>query len=151
MCLWLVWRGIDLTTGSGYQCLQQLIHPPASAYGGYLWNGLIGEPRLHVKRTAKIMYGYVGEHKDKVPLNHGGWAPMVVPAVGYRIGPRHAFQISVLGSAELLFTYHISLLQGQWPLRLNFLLHESPPVSSFSWQPPVETAEQPWYPVWVEV
>lgn len=83
--------------------------PAAYAYGGYQWNGLLGEPRLYAKLTAGIMYGYVGEHKNKVPFNHGGWSPVVVPAIGYRINAQHALQVSALGSAGLLFSYQYRL------------------------------------------
>ena len=82
---------------------------PAYAYGGYRWDGLLGNPRLYAKLTAGIMYDYMGEHKNKVPFNLGGWSPLVVPAIGYRIDGQHALQLSALGSAGVLFSYHYRL------------------------------------------
>ena len=78
--------------------------PSAYAYGGYQWSDLFGQPRLYLKLTAGVMYGYVGEHKDKVPFNHNGWSPLVVPAIGYRLNSRHSLQVSALGTAGLLFS-----------------------------------------------
>ena len=80
--------------------------PSAYAYGGYQWSGLFGQPRLYLKLTAGVMYGYVGEHKDKVPFNRNGWSPLVVPAIGYRLDSRNSLQVSALGTAGLLFSYH---------------------------------------------
>jgi hypothetical protein len=49
------------------------------------------------------MYGYVGRFKNKVPLNVGGFSPVVIPAMGYRVSPRLALEVQVLGTAALMF------------------------------------------------
>jgi hypothetical protein len=79
--------------------------PVAYAYYGHRWDGLFNQPRLYAKLTVGMMYGYVGEHKDKVPFNYGGFSPLVVPALGYYITPRDAVQIAPLGRAAVLFSY----------------------------------------------
>lgn len=50
----------------------------------------------------------MGEYKNKVRLNHGGFAPLVTSALGYRITKRDSVQIAPLGKAALLFTYNRS-------------------------------------------
>lgn len=76
-----------------------------TAYVGYIWNNVFNEPALYVKLVAGIMYGYVDPYEDKVPYNHNGWSPMIVPTVGWRFTPQDALQLSLLGSAGLMFSY----------------------------------------------
>ena len=40
--------------------------------------------------------------KNKVPLNVGGFSPVVVPAVGYRLNTRTAIEIQILGTAGVM-------------------------------------------------
>ena len=49
------------------------------------------------------MYGYVGKYKNKVPLNVGGFSPVIIPAIGYRLSPRSAVEIQLLGTAAVMF------------------------------------------------
>lgn len=82
--------------------------PSAYAYYGYRWDNLFNQPSLYAKLTVGVMYGYVGEYKNKVPLNYGGFSPLVIPALGYRITKRDSVQIAPLGKAAVLFTYNRS-------------------------------------------
>jgi hypothetical protein len=82
--------------------------PSGYAYYGYRWDNLFNLPSLYAKLTVGVMYGYVGEYKNKVPLNHGGFSPLVIPALGYRLTKRDSVQIAPLGKAALLFTYNRS-------------------------------------------
>lgn len=38
--------------------------------------------RAYAKVTAGLLHGYRGEYRDKIPLNHLGVAPAILPAVG---------------------------------------------------------------------
>ncbi|WP_232788507.1 hypothetical protein [Macromonas nakdongensis] len=77
--------------------------PSAYAFVGKTWPGLVpGLPRLYASATAGIIYGYVGEHKDKVPLNVGGFSPVVIPAVGYRLSEQAAVEVQLLGTAAVM-------------------------------------------------
>lgn len=82
--------------------------PSAYAYYGYRWDNLFDQPSLYAKLTVGLMYGYVGQYKNKVPLNFGGFSPLVIPALGYRITKQDSVQIAPLGKAALLFTYNRS-------------------------------------------
>ncbi len=80
--------------------------PTGYVYYGYEWNDLFGVPRVFFKLAAGIMYGYVGQYQDKVPLNYKGFSPIIVPALGYRLTPQDAVQIAPLGKAGVLFSYN---------------------------------------------
>ena len=77
--------------------------PSAYVYVGKTWPGLLPSvPKLYVSATAGIIYGYVGKYKDKVPLNFGGFAPVIIPAVGYRFTPKVSFEVQLLGTAAFM-------------------------------------------------
>ncbi len=79
--------------------------PSVYVYAGQQFNGVLGVPRLFVKLTAGILYGYVQPYEDKVPLNHNGFSPAIIPAIGYQLTPHDSVQIKVLGNAGLMFSY----------------------------------------------
>lgn len=75
-------------------------------YVGYLWNNLFGVPALYAKLVGGLMYGYVQPYEDKVPFNRNGYSPALLPALGYRVTPKDALQVSLLGTSGLLFSYN---------------------------------------------
>lgn len=79
----------------------------ASTYGyvGQKWDNLFGYPKLFSKVSAGLIYGYRGEHQDKLPFNDLGVAPVIIPSLGYAITPEDSAQVFVLGTAGLLFAY----------------------------------------------
>ena len=77
-----------------------------TVYAGYLWNNLFNVPTLYAKLVGGLMYGYVAPYEDKVPFNHNGYSPIIVPALGYRLTPQDALQVSSLGKGGLLFSYN---------------------------------------------
>lgn len=78
--------------------------PSAYAFTGWYWPRPVASmPEVYASVSAGIMYGYVGRFKNKVPLNVGGFSPVVIPAVGYRLTPRAALEVQVLGTAALMF------------------------------------------------
>lgn len=78
----------------------------AYAYYGYRWENIFGVQNLYAKLSGGIIYGYVGQYKDKVPFNHDGFGLAIIPAVGYRLTPKDAVQVGALGTAGLIFTYN---------------------------------------------
>jgi len=77
--------------------------PSAYAFIGKTWPGVLASyPEVYVSATAGIIYGYVGKYKNKVPLNVGGFSPVIVPAVGYRISPRATVEVQLLGTAAFM-------------------------------------------------
>lgn len=77
--------------------------PSAYAYTGWAWPHLwAAHPEVYGTVTAGIIYGYVGEFKNKVPLNVGGFSPVLIPAVGYRLSPALAVEVQILGTAAVM-------------------------------------------------
>ena len=78
--------------------------PSAYAFTGWqaptLWPAV---PGVYGTITAGILYGYVGQYKNKVPLNFGGFSPVVIPALGYRLSPTVAVELQILGTAGVMF------------------------------------------------
>ncbi len=78
--------------------------PSAYAFTGKYWPTPIDSmPNVHFSLSGGIMYGYVGRYKNKVPLNVGGFSPVVIPAVGYRLDARTAIEVQILGTAAVMF------------------------------------------------
>lgn len=78
--------------------------PSAYAFAGKSWPGFWqAQPQLYVSVSAGIIYGYVGKYKNKVPLNVGGFSPVVIPAIGYRLSPKSTLEIQLLGTAAIMF------------------------------------------------
>lgn len=53
----------------------------------YLYRGRqfdFAETSFYAKLTAGLLWGYRGEYRNKIPLNHLGIAPAILPSVGYR-------------------------------------------------------------------
>ena len=60
-----------------------------------------GVDGLFLKWSAGLLYGYVGQYKDKVPLNVNGFSPAIIPSIGYeRAG--YSTQLNILGTAGLM-------------------------------------------------
>lgn len=80
--------------------------PSAYAFTGKYWpHPIDAMPNLYFSVSAGILYGYVGKFKNKVPLNVGGFSPVIVPAVGYRLTARTAIEMQILGTAAVMFGF----------------------------------------------
>lgn len=78
--------------------------PSAYAFVGKSWPGLWkAYPKVYASVSAGIIYGYVDEYKNKVPLNVGGFSPVLVPAIGYRLSPKATLEMQLLGTAAVMF------------------------------------------------
>lgn len=79
--------------------------PSVYVYAGQQFNGLLGSPKMFVKVTAGILYGYVAPYENKVPLNHNGFSPALIPSLGYKINTQDSVQMKILGNAGLMFSW----------------------------------------------
>ncbi len=79
----------------------------------YPWGGvyhhLWGIAPLSFKWTAGLMYGYVAPYEDKVPLNYKGFSPVVIPAFVYTFQSGWSAQMSILGTAAMMFQVNMPL------------------------------------------
>lgn len=64
---------------------------------GEIYRNVFDHPHMYVKWTAGLLYGYRGKYENKVPLNHGGFSPAVVPALGWEFSSKQQIQLNMLG------------------------------------------------------
>jgi hypothetical protein len=59
---------------------------------------------MYLKLTAGLLQGYSGEYQDKIPLNHLGVAPVLIPSLGVHYGPWAAELVLLGGNAAMITT-----------------------------------------------
>lgn len=79
--------------------------PSAYVYAGQQFDHLFDNPKLFLKITGGILYGYVGKYQNKVPLNQHGFSPALIPSLGYNFTKHDSAQVMVLGTAGVMFSY----------------------------------------------
>lgn len=77
-------------------------------YGGYRFRPFDNLQPLYFKVAAGILHGYRGEFQDKIPLNSSGFAPAIVPSVGYCIN-RYCSEFVLFGTAGFLITVGVTI------------------------------------------
>lgn len=65
---------------------------------------------FYFKLTGGVVLGYKEPYEDKIPLNHNGVAPGIIPGLGYKFGD-FSIQANLLGNAGLMFTFGYDLLK----------------------------------------
>ena len=79
-------------------------------YGGWLarpFDGPGWQP-MYFKITAGVLHGYKGEYQNKIPFNSSGYAPAVVPSIGYCIN-RFCSELVLFGTAGAMLTLGVTL------------------------------------------
>lgn len=69
---------------------------------GKVYRDVMGYNGVFVKWTAGLLYGYKSPYEDKVPLNHNGFSPGFIPAIGWE-SSRLQLQVNFLGNAALMY------------------------------------------------
>lgn len=83
--------------------------PTAYAYPwGQNYPNFLGIEKLTAKWSAGLLYGYVGQWKDKVPLNYNGFSPAIIPALSWKLPSGYEAQIA-LPSFNVMFQLQIPL------------------------------------------
>lgn len=77
-------------------------------YGGYRFRPFDNLQPLYFKVAAGILHGYRGEFQDKIPMNSSGFAPAIVPSVGYCIN-RYCSEFVLFGTAGFLITVGVTV------------------------------------------
>lgn len=76
-----------------------------SAYGYYgrvyhkVWDRF---DSLYLKWTIGVIYGYKVPFDDKIQYNYNGFAPAIIPAVGWHLDKSWGVQVNFLGTAALM-------------------------------------------------
>ena len=58
---------------------------------------------VYLKVSGGLLQGYTGQYRDKIPLNHLGVAPVIMPSVGAHYGPVAA-EVVLLGFNAAMIT-----------------------------------------------
>ena len=82
--------------------------PSQYVYGGYRFRPFDKLQPLYLKLSAGIVHGYTGEYQDKIPMNNSGFAPVIVPSIGYCIN-RFCSEVVIFGTAGLLVTVGVTI------------------------------------------
>lgn len=101
---WL-WGGAYFRNSFGQPCVY--------VFGGRKYEEPFGLSRTYWNWTAGILYGYKPPYENKVPYNHNGFSPGIVPTIGYRVAPGVGVQASLLGSAAVMFSLVLELDRGR--------------------------------------
>lgn len=72
-------------------------------YGGYKFKFKNRFENFHAKITVGIIHGYKDEYQDKIPFNNSGFAPAIVPGLGWK-KDKLGFDVILLGNSGLLFS-----------------------------------------------
>ena len=79
-------------------------------YAGYVWKLSERDPNWYLKLTGGLIYGYTEPYEDKVPFNHNGYSPGLIPGLGYK-WDRWSLQLNLLGVSALGFTVGYDLVR----------------------------------------
>jgi len=77
-------------------------------YGGLQWRPIEEHQPFYIKVSAGLLHGYEGQYRDKIPFNHYGTAPAIVPSVGYCY-IRYCGEFVVLGGNGALFMVGVTV------------------------------------------
>ena len=77
-------------------------------YGGYKCRPLEDLQPLYFKLTAGVVHGYRGQYQDKIPFNSSGFAPAIIPSVGYCVN-RFCSELVVFGAAGVMVNVGVTI------------------------------------------
>jgi hypothetical protein len=86
--------------------------PSVYVFVGQRYVNPFGWDKWYLQWNAGILYGYVGEYKDKVPFNYKGFSPGFLPSIGYQFSDRVYGELDLLGNSALMFTLVFPLPKG---------------------------------------
>jgi len=86
--------------------------PSAYVFGGQRYVNPLGWEKWYLQWTAGLLYGYVGQYKNKVPFNYRGFSPGFVPSIGYQFTDSIYGELDLLGNSALMFTVVFLLPKG---------------------------------------
>ena len=77
-------------------------------YGGWRYRPFERAQPFYLKISAGLVHGYKDQYRDKIPFNHSGVAPVIVPSLGYCFD-RICSEMVVFGGAGLLWTIGVTI------------------------------------------
>lgn len=82
--------------------------PTQYVYGGYRFRPLENLQPFYLKISAGIIHGYKDEYQDKIPMNGSGYAPVIIPTVGYCLN-RFCSELVFFGAAGVMATVGVTI------------------------------------------
>jgi hypothetical protein len=79
---------------------------------GQTYPNFLGYEKLAAKWSAGLLYGYVGQWANKVPFNHNGFSPAIIPALSWKLGGGYEFQLN-FPTFNVMFALQIPLRIGE--------------------------------------
>ncbi|MGH8798814.1 MAG: sn-glycerol-3-phosphate transporter [Casimicrobiaceae bacterium] len=79
-----------------------------AVFGGWRVRPFPGLQPLYFKVLGGLIHGYHGQYRDKIPFNHSGVAPVIIPSVGYCYS-RVCSEVVIVGGAGLLLTLGVTI------------------------------------------
>jgi hypothetical protein len=77
--------------------------PSAYGYYGRVYDKVSDRfDSLYLKWTIGVIYGYKAPFGDKIRFNNNGFAPAIIPAVGWRLDNGWSVQVNFLGTAAVM-------------------------------------------------
>lgn len=73
------------------------------AYVGQRYVEPFGWENFSWRWTAGLIYGYKEPYENKVPLNYGGFSPVIVPSIGYQFNRHVGAELVLLGGNAVMF------------------------------------------------
>ena len=77
-------------------------------YGGWRHRPFEQLQPFYFKVSAGLTHGYKDQYRDKIPFNHSGIAPVVIPSVGFCIS-RVCSELVLFGGAGFLVTLGVTI------------------------------------------
>ena len=82
--------------------------PTQYVYGGWRYRPFATLQPFYVKVSAGLTHGYKDQYRDKIPFNHSGIAPIVIPSIGYCFS-RVCSELVLFGGAGMLVTLGVTI------------------------------------------
>jgi len=82
--------------------------PTQYVYGGWRYRPFEQLQPFYVKVSAGLTHGYKDQYRDKIPFNHSGIAPIIIPSIGYCFS-RVCSELVLFGGAGMLVTLGVTI------------------------------------------
>lgn len=79
-----------------------------AVFGGWRVRPFADLQPLYFKVLGGVIHGYHGQYRDKIPFNHSGVAPVIIPSVGYCYS-RVCSEVVIVGGAGLMLTLGVTI------------------------------------------
>jgi hypothetical protein len=99
--------GVNVVQSDGWLAGASYFRNSFGQHCGYVYVGRryvepFGWEKVSWRWTAGLIYGYRGPYEDKVPVNIGGFAPVVVPTIAYQFNRRVGAELVLLGTNAVM-------------------------------------------------